>query len=142
MGYHKPQGFPSGYTRSSAGTTHDVLLVRTSATNPQRTPGGCSTSSSPKPKLVVPKIEPRNDLNHCSYPYLKLFCDTKKKTKKIPYIELPIDAIINVFNRDTRDIDIMAHLMVESEANKRVNEEVLFVAKLNAKFEQKWRKRW
>src|SRR6202048_1151128 len=50
------QGTPGGYTGSSAGPTQDVLPARTSGAEAFGTPGGCSTSVSPRPN-VVPEME-------------------------------------------------------------------------------------
>lgn len=51
-----PQGTPGGYIGSSAGATQDVAPARISGLEAFSTPGGCSTSVSPRP-LSVPKME-------------------------------------------------------------------------------------
>ena len=134
-------GTPVGYTGSSAGTTQNVLPAVTSAAEPQGTPGGCSTSSSPRDKLIVPKTEPRDDFDQRSRPSLELFRDTRKKMKKTPYSELPPDVVIDVSDDEDGDMDILGQFGLDSEANKKVKEEALSVAELNARFEQKMKEK-
>ena len=131
----EPQGTPVGYTGSSAGTTHDPLPERASALDPRGTPGGCSTSSSPRQRLVVPRMEELDLLDQRTRPSLDLFRTTRRRMKKIPYVELPEGAIIDVSDEDEGDMDIMVELGVDYDKNKRVKEEALSVAELNAKLE-------
>jgi hypothetical protein len=131
------QGTPAGCTGSSAGATQDVLPALTSGAEPFGTPGGCSTSVSPKQRLAVPKMETLDVLDQRSRPTLDLFRNTRRRMKKTPYVELPEGAIIEVSDEDEGDIDIMVELGVEFDKNKRVKEEALSVAELNAKLEQK-----
>ena len=130
-----PQGTPGGYTGSSAGTTQDVLPARTSGAEAFGTPGGCSTSVSPRP-VVVPKMETLDLLDQRSRPSLDLFRSTRRRMKKTPYVELPPGAIIEVSDEDEGDMDIMTELGVDYD-KKRVKEEALTVAELNAKLELK-----
>ena len=132
----EPQGTPGGYTGSSAGTTQDVVPARVSGAEPFGTPGGCSTSVSPRP-VVVPKMETLDLLDQRSRPSLDQFRNTRRRMKKTPYVELPEGAIIEVSDEDEGDMDIMAELGVDYDKNKRVKEEALTVAELNAKLEQK-----
>src|ERR1700738_5147097 len=131
------QGTPGGYTGSSAGTTQDVLPARTSGAEAFGTPGGCSTSVSPRPNVVVPKMENLDLLDQRSRPSLDHFRNTRRKMKKTPYVELPPGAIIEVSDEDEGDMEIMVQLGVDFDKNKRVKEEALSVAELNAKLEQK-----
>ena len=131
------QGTPGGYTGSSAGTTQDVLPARTSGAEAFGTPGGCSTSVSPRPNVVVPKMENLDLLDQRSRPSLDHFRNTRRKMKKTPYVELPPGAIIEVSDEDEGDMEIMVELGVDFDKNKRVKEEALSVAELNAKLEQK-----
>jgi hypothetical protein len=131
-----PQGTPGGYTGSSAGTTQDVAPARTSGADVLGTPGGCSTSHSPR-MAVVPKMETLDILDQRSRPSLDLFRNTRRRMKKTPYVELPPGAIIDVSDEDEGDMDIMSELGVEYDRNKRVKEEALTVAELNSKLEQK-----
>src|SRR6202048_5170293 len=131
------QGTPGGYTGSSAGTTQDVLPARTSGAEAFSTPGGCSTSVSPRPNVVVPKMENLDLLDQRSRPSLDHFRNTRRKMKKTPYVELPPGAIIEVSDEDEGDMEIMVELGVDFDKNKRVKEEALSVAELNAKLEQK-----
>ena len=132
---------PIGYTGSSAGATQDVLPTRTSATEQQGTPGGCSTSSSPRDNLLVPKTERLDDIDQRSRPSLELFRDTRKKMRKTPYNELPSDAIIDVSDDDEGDMGVLGQFGMDIEANKRVKEESMSVAELNAKFERQMKEK-
>ena len=132
----EPQGTPGGYTGSSAGTTQDVLPARTSGADPFGTPGGCSTSVSPRP-VVIPKAETLDILDQRSRPSLDLFRNTRRKMKKTPYVELPQGAIIEVSDEDEGDMDIMVELGVEFDKDKRVKGEPMSVAEHNAEFEKK-----
>ena len=131
-----PQGTPGGYTGSSAGATQDVLPAIVSGAEPFGTPGGCSTSVSPRP-VVVPSPQPLELLDQRARPSLDHFRNTRRRMKKTPYVELPEGAIIEVSDEDEGDMDIMAELGVDYDKNKRVKEEALTVAELNAKLEQK-----
>lgn len=51
--------------------------------------------------------------------------------------ELPLGDTIDAFNKDEGDMDIVAHLGVDSKKNRKVKEEVLIVAEFIAKFKQK-----
>ena len=132
----EPQGTPGGYTGSSAGTTQDVLPARTSGADPFGTPGGCSTSVSPRP-VVIPKAETLDILDQRSRPSLDLFRNTRRRMKKTPYVELPQGAIIEVSDEDEGDMDIMVELGVEFDKDKSVKGEPLSVAEHNAEFERK-----
>lgn len=57
---------------------------------------------------MVLKVEPLDDLNCRSHPSLELFHDTRRKMKKTPYNELRQGDIIDVFNEDKGDMDIVA----------------------------------
>jgi hypothetical protein len=100
------------------------------------TPGGCSTSVSPRPSLV-PKMETLDLLDQRSRPSLDLFRNTRRRMKKTPYVELPPGAVIEISDEDEGDMDIMSELGVDYDKNKRVKEEALTVAELNSKLEQK-----
>ena len=130
-------GTPGGYTGSSAGATQDVLPVQTFGPEAFGTPDSRSTLVSPWPNLMVPKMENLDILDQRSRPSLDFFRDTRRRMKKTPYVELPKGAIIEVSDEDEGDMDIMAELGVEYDKNKRVKEEALSVAELNAKLEQK-----
>ena len=130
------QGTPGGYTGSSAGATQDVAPAIVSGVDPFSTPGGCSTSVSPRPSSV-PKMETLDLLDQRSRPSLDLFRSTRRRMKKTPYVEQPPGAIIEVSDEDEGDMDIMSELGVDYDKNKRVKEETLTVAELNSKFEQK-----
>ena len=132
----EPQGTPGGYTGSSAGATQDVLPALVSGAEAFGTPGGCSTSVSPRP-IVVPKMESVDLLDQRSRPSLDLFRTTRRRMKKTPYNELPEGAIIEVSDEDEGDMDIMVELGVDFDKNKRVKGENLSVAELNAEFERK-----
>ena len=132
----EPQGTPGGYTGSSAGATQDVLPARTSGAEAFGTPGGCSTSVSPK-RVVVPKMETLDILDQRSRPSLDLFRNTRRKMKKTPYVELPEGTVIEVSDEDEGDMDIMVELGVEFDKEKRVKGEPLSVAEHNAEFERK-----
>jgi hypothetical protein len=132
----EPQGTPGGYTGSSAGATQDVAPARVSGMETLGTPGGCSTSVSPRPSLV-PKMETLDLLDQRSRPSLDLFRNTRRRMKKTPYVELPPGAVIEVSDEDEGDMDIMSELGVDYDKNKRVKEEALTVAELNSKLEQK-----
>ena len=132
----EPQGTPGGYTGSSAGATQDVAPARVSGLDPFNTPGGCSTSGSPRTSSV-PKMETLDLLDQRSRPSLDLFRNTRRRMKKTPYVELPPGAIIDVSDEDEGDMDIMSELGVGYDRNKRVKEESLTVAELNSKLEQK-----
>ena len=134
-------GTPIGYTGSSAGANQEIVPLRTSATDPQGTPGGCSTSTSPRDKLLVPKTEARDDVDQRSRPSLEHFRDTRRKMRKTAYSELPIDAIIDVSDDDEGDVDILGQFGRDSEANKKVKEEALSVSELNAKLEQRMKEK-
>ena len=138
----EPVGTPVGCTGSSAGATQDVLPARTSRdAEPLGTPGGCSTSSSPRANLVIPKTEPRDDIDRRSRPTLELFRDTRKKMKKTPYSELPVNEVIDVSDDEDGDMDIMGQFGLDADANKKVKEESLSVSELNAIFEQKMKEK-
>ena len=131
----EPQGTPGGYTGSCAGTTQDVLPALTSGAVAFGTPGGCSTSVSPK-GVVIPKMETLDILDQRSRPSLDLFRNTRRKMKKTPYVELPEGAIIEVSDEDEGDMDIMAELGVDFD-RKKVKGEAMSVAEHNAEFERK-----
>ena len=76
-------------------------------------------------------------LDQRSRPSLDHFRNTKRRMKKTPYVELPEGAIIKVSDEDEGDMDIMVELGVDFDKNKRVKEEALTVAELNAKLEEK-----
>jgi hypothetical protein len=132
----EPQGTPGGYTGSSAGASQDVAPAIVSRMETFGTPGGCSTSVSPRPSLV-PKMETLDLLDQRSRPSLDLFRNTRRRMKKTPYVELPPGAVIEVSDEDEGDMDIMSELGVDYDKNKRVKEEALTVAELNSKLEQK-----
>ena len=98
---------------------------------------GCSTSVSPTPRLVVPKMENLDVLDQCSRPSLDHFRNTRQRMKKTLYVKLPKGAIIEVSEEDEGDMNIMVKLGVEFDKNKRVKEDALSSAELNAKLEQK-----
>ena len=119
------QGTPGGYTGLLAGTAQDVLPVQTSSVEAFGTPGGCSTSVSPRPNLAVPKMENLDVLDQRSYTLLDHFRNTRRRMKKTPYMELPEGAIIEVSDEDESDMEIMVELGVDFDKNKRVKEEAL-----------------
>src|SRR5665213_2497791 len=130
----QPVGTPVGCIGSSAGATQDVLPAITSRdAEPLGTPGGCSTSSSPRAKLVIPKTEPRDDIDRRSRPTLELFRDTRKKMKKTPYNELPVNEVIDVSDDEDGDMDIMGQFGLDADANKKVKEKLAEAAAVNAK---------
>lgn len=55
--------------------------------------------------------------------------------KKTPYVELPKGAIINIFDEDEGNMDIIVEHWMEFDKNKRVKEEALSIAEPNAKLE-------
>ena len=81
-----------------------------------------------------------NVLNQSSRPSLDHFRNMQQRMKKTPYIELPEGRIIMVSDEDEGDMDIMVELGVEFYKNKRVKEEALSVAKINAKLEHNIKK--
>ena len=76
-------------------------------------------------------------LDQHSRQLLDHFRNTRRKMKKIPYIELPEEAIIEVSNEYKGDMDIMVKLGVDFNRNNRVEEETLSITELNTKLEQK-----
>ena len=86
---------------------------------------------------MVPKMENLDLLNQCSRPSLDHFRNTRRKVKKTPYMELPGGAIIEVSDENEGNMEIIVELGVDFDKNKRVKEEALSVAKLNAKLKQK-----
>lgn len=85
----EPQGTLAAYTGSSAGTTQDVAPLRTSTADILGTPGGCSTSVSPRREPDLPPIEVLDVLDQRTRPSLERFRDCRRKMKKVPYSELP-----------------------------------------------------
>jgi hypothetical protein len=85
--------------------------------------------------IVIPRMDTLDILDQHSHPSLDHFRNTRRRMKKIPYVELLVGAIIEVSDEDEGDMDIMAELKVNYDKSKRVKEEALTVAELNAKVE-------
>lgn len=75
-------------------------------------------------------------LDQRTRPSLDRFRDTRRKMKKLPYVELQENSIIEVSDEDEGDIEIMVELGV-AEKSKGPKEEALSVAELNTKLEQR-----
>ena len=141
----EPHGTPGGYTGSSAGTMQDLAPARTSGADVHGTPGGCSTSVSPRPEspvplpasaLGVPKMEVLDVLDQRTRPSLDRFRDSRRKLQKVPYNELPRDAVIDVSDEDEGDEEIMRELGVASQG-QWTKGETLTVAELNTQYQEK-----
>lgn len=65
------------------------------------------------------------------------FKGTPKKMKKTHYKELPINAVIDVYDDENWNVDIWGQFGLDSKVKKKVKEEDLLVDELNAKFETK-----
>lgn len=92
---------------------------------------------SPRNKLVVPKVEPRDDIDRRSHPLLHLLWDTRKKMKKTPTTNCRTTQLSMSPTTTKGTWTFLGQFGLDSSANENVREEALEVAKLNAKFEQK-----
>ena len=133
------QGTPGGYTGSSADTTQNVLLARTSGAEAFGMPRGCLTLVSPKSKLVEPKMEDLDVLNQRSRPSLDHFHNTWWRMKKTPYVELPEGAIID---KDEGNMDIMVELGVSSTRTRGSRRRRSPSPSLRPSSSKRWRKIW
>ena len=137
----EPQGTPAAYTGSSAGTTLDVIPVRTPGADVLGTPGGCSTSVSPKrDPPVIPKLEVLDVLDQRTRPSLDRFRDARRKMQKLPYAELPRGSVIEVSDDDEGDVEMMKEMGVKTQGDW-TKDEALSVAELNRQLEEKMREK-